>query len=109
MYLLSQDRKCIVNLERYRLDLEGLSIYGITDNQKVFLARYKTEERASEVFEEIIACLRPICILQNIEIDTETTEYIRNISNGGIMVSTGERDIPRVDFVSNGIYELPEE
>lgn len=83
MIIVGQDRRCITEkldlyIKNYNLD-DGTVVYMIESNE-LRLAKYKTEERAKEVLQEI------------------TEEYLNcNIEYCGM------------SYVKNKVYEMPKE
>lgn len=97
MFIVNQDRDLIQNMDR-------LGFIEVRDCQIVAecgtIARYKTEDRAKEVFEEMINALSPAIVMQNVEIGED---MMKRIQNTPFIIA---RDDVRIETVCP-IYKMP--
>lgn len=90
MLIVSQNEDVMVNSDNIEsinivADLDGTGkvpykLYYETSTKREELGTYKTEERAKEVFEEIIECYLGVSLIENIEVELtfEQSNAVRN-------------------------------
>ena len=110
MYILSQDKKQLINLDNYTLSVFGNSI--VCDNdiltkpselQNRAIGKYESCDRAKEVLYEICQYMKPIVAFQNIDVADNVKELLSN----GILIQV-EDEKPSVQYIPTVVYEMPE-
>lgn len=110
MFIRTQDRTQLLNLDGYTLTVFNNKILADKDilsapseiNHRI-IAKYSSNERAMEVLDEICKAMMPVMVMQDIEVDTEVTKLL---DNSAILVRTGN-DMPRVENMNCGVFEMP--
>ena len=103
MILVSQDKREIINFDRISEIVAGEDgSISITDDIRqedgYIIGRYKTEEKAKAIIEEIM------CMYETLEILKYSNEESKNYALG-LMSSTKNKD----GELKLGVFELPEE
>ena len=99
MFILNQKRDLLQNMDRIGfIELRGCQI--VTECGAI--AHYKDEERAKEVYEDMIMSLTPAIVLKNIDVPEDMQE---KIANSNFLVVKDDVTVERI----NPIYEMPHE
>lgn len=97
MLIVSQNRDFLYNLN-YMAYIKRQKNHIYANGKE--LACYETDERAKDVFEEMIETLSPSIVMQNVEINEE---MMKRISNTPFIVA---RDDVKIETI-NPIYKMP--
>ena len=111
MYIVNQRRDTVVNLN-------SMQAINLADNEiligdiirMTILAEYKTEDRAKEVFEQMLRDIFPqeVIIFQNMEVDKIIVdEFVKNRKIG--IIARTDNDIPKIERIEPRVYYMPEE
>lgn len=104
MRIINQSRTRSINFENCEVYIDGECICTNSRGIRDVLGRYKTPERAKEVFEEMHHASMPVMAYNNVEL---TEEIFEEISKTVISVAGGE--IPKIENNSLSlIYRMPE-
>lgn len=107
MRIINQSGTRSINFDNCEVYIDGEYICTSNRGTRDVLGRYKTPERAKEVFEEMHRALMPVMVCNNIEPTEGLIEEIRKAGiQHGISVVDGER--PKIEIISPFIYRLPE-
>lgn len=110
MFIVKQSRRGVVNANlAVKIELETSCIQAIFNNEtKITLGSYKTEERANEVFQEMLKELFPqqTLVFQNMEVSEESLKEIQKQGLCAIVANTD--DTPKLDIVEPRVYYMPE-
>lgn len=99
MFIVNQDRDLIQNMDRIGfIEVRGCQI--VTECGTI--ARYKTEDRAKEVFEDMITNLTPAIVLQNVDVPEDMME---KISKSNFLIVNDDVNVEKI----NPIYQMPKE
>lgn len=107
MRIISQRRNHSVNFDNAEIHVNDTGIFAVGD-RKILLGEYDTEERASEVFEEIHKFYvgENTLLMNNVELDKTGLEEVKNINMRTILTKTDSS--PKVEFISgNSVYYMP--
>lgn len=107
MRIINQRRNRSVNFDNVEIHVDDTGIFAFGDH-KILLGEYDTEERASEVFEEIHKFYvgENTLLMNNVEFDKTGLEELKNIDMGTILTKTDSS--PKVEFISgNAVYYMP--
>ena len=108
MRLINQSGTRSINFENCEVYIDGQCICTNSRGVRDVLGRYKTPERAKEVFEEMHHALMPVMVCNNVEPTEELFEKIRKAGiQHVISVVDGER--PEIEIISPSIYRMPKE
>ena len=108
MRLIIQSGTRSINFENCEVYIDGQCICTNSRGVRDVLGRYKTPERAKEVFEEMHHALMPVMVCNNVEPTEELFEKIRKAGiQHVISVVDGER--PEIEIISPFIYRMPKE
>lgn len=108
MRLINQSGTRSINFENCEVYIDGECICTNSHGVRDVLGRYKTPERAKEVFEEMHRALMPVMVCNNVE---PTEELIEEIRKAGIqhVISVVGGKIPKIESTSLFfIYRMPE-
>lgn len=107
MRIMNQHRNRSVNFDNVEIRVEDTRVFAESD-RNIILGEYDTEERASEVFEEIHKFYigENTLLMNNVEFDKTGLEELKNIDMRTILTKT---DSPaKVEFISeNSVYYMP--
>ena len=110
MYILSQDKKQLINLDNYTLSVFGNSIVcdkdiltAPSELQNRVIGEYESTDRAKEVLYEICQYMKPIVAFQNIDVADNVKELLEN----GILIQVEDAK-PSVQCIPTVVYEMPE-
>lgn len=108
MRLINQSGTRSINFDNCEVYIDGECICTNNHGVRDVLGRYKTPERAKEVFKEMHHALMPVMVCNNVEPAEELLEEIRKAGiQHGILVVGGE--IPKIENTSlSFIYRMPE-
>ena len=112
MFIVKQSRRGVVNANlAVKIELDGNCILAVfnCETKTIVLGSYKTEERANEVFYEMLKELFPqqTLVFQNMEVPEEAIKEINKRGLFVIMANTD--DTPRLDVVEPRVYYMPDE
>ena len=99
MFIVNQDETLIQNMDRIGF-IEVRDCQIVTEYRTI--ARYKTEERAKEVFEDMIMNLAPAIVLQNVDVPENMME---KISKSNFLIVNDDVNVENI----NPIYKMPKE
>lgn len=104
MFIVNQDRNTTINLNNVK-EIFVIQERIFADNTAI--GKYKTEERATQVYNEMLQILfSPYMILKNAELPQDA---MKNFANGNaILLKSAVREAD-VKFYDNGLYYMPEE
>lgn len=104
MFIVNQDRNTTINLNNVK-EIFVIQERIFADNTAI--GKYKTEERATQVYNEMLQILfSPYMILKNAE---PPQDAMKNFANGNaILLKSAGREAD-VKFYDNGLYYMPEE
>ena len=110
MYILSQDKKQLINLDKYTLNVIHNKIVCGSDVVLMIdelphrvIGEYESTDRAKEVLYEICQYMKPIVAFQNIDVSDNVKELLAN----GILIRVEDAK-PSVQYIPTGVYEMPE-
>ena len=103
MFIRTQDRTQLLNLDGYTLTVFNNKILVDSEISHRVIAKYSSNERAMEVLDEICKTMMPVMVMQDVEVDTEVAKLL---NNSVILVRTGN-DMPRVETINCGVFEMP--
>ena len=104
MRLINQSGTRSINFDNFEFYIDGECICTNNHGVRDVLGRYKTPERAKEVFKEMHHALMPFMVCNNVE---PTEELLEEISEIGISVV--DRESPKIENTSLFfIYRMPE-
>jgi hypothetical protein len=109
MFIVNADRNSVVNMDNViSVYVTGERILAVTKVDDIVIGLYRTDERAQEVYAEMLKEAFPPFTwgFQNCEITPEEYQEFRNIENGVTCVSGPDGKIERYDC---GVYYMPEE
>lgn len=105
MRIINQRRNRSVNFDSVEIHVDDIGIFAVGDH-KILLGEYNTEERASEVFEEIHKAYTGALELE------EEMKKIKNFDvdkmprfKGGFIQPVEPR--PTITLPRNSVYEMP--
>lgn len=104
MFIVNQDRNTTINLNNVK-EIFVIQERIFADNTAI--GKYKTEERATQVYNEMLQILfSTYMILKNAELPQDA---MKNFANGNaILLKSAGREAD-VKFYDNGLYYMPEE
>lgn len=105
MRIINQSGTRSINFDNCEVYIDGECI--CTNNRGVrdVLGRYKTPERAKEVFEEMHHALMPVMVYNNVKLTEKLFEEISEIG-----ISVVDRERPKIENTSLFfIYRMPKE
>lgn len=104
MFIVNQSRNVTVNMRNtIAIEVDGKQI--LADGG--LLGRYETEERAKEVYKEMLEVLfSPYLVLKNADM---THDELKKISFGNLILLKSEDGESDVKFYDSGLYYMPEE
>lgn len=104
MFIVNQSKNITVNLRNtIEIEVDGKQI--LADGG--LLGRYETEERAKEVYKEMLEVLfSPYLVLKNTE---APSDELKNFANGNVILLKSADREPEAKFYDNGLYYMPEE
>lgn len=108
MRLINQSGTRSINFENCEVYIDGECICTNSRGIRDVLGRYKTPERAKEVFEEMHHASMPVMVFNNVE---PTEELLEEIRKAGIkhVISVAGGEIPKIENNSLSlIYRMPE-
>lgn len=108
MRIINQAGTRSINFENCEVYIDGECICTNSRGVRDVLGRYKTPERAKEVFEEMHHALMPVMVFNNVE---PTEELLEEIRKAGIkhVISVSGGEIPKIENNSLSlIYRMPE-
>lgn len=107
MRLINQSGTRSINFDNCEVYIDGECICTNSRGIRDVLGRYKTPERAKEVFEEMHRALMPVMVCNNVEPAEELLKEIRKAGiQHGISAVEGERQ--KIEIISPFIYRMPE-
>jgi len=107
MRIINQRRDRSLNFDNVEIYIDDTRIFAEED-RKILLGEYNTEERASEVFEEVHKFYvgENVLFMNNVEFDKTGLEELKNIDMRAILTKTDSP--PKVEFISgNSVYYMP--
>lgn len=107
MRIINQRRNHSVNFDNVEIHIDDTRIFAEGD-RKILLGEYGTEERVSEVFEEVHKFYvgENLLFMNNVEFDKAGLEEMKNIDMRTILTKTDSS--PKVEFISgNSVYYMP--
>ena len=112
MYIVSQGKRELYNYTVFAavyVQYESICI-GYTDGHNYVIGKYRTEERAKEVFKDLLDTLfPPACIvLKNSSVTPDFDEKANELKAPVIPVETHDK-LPDVRVNENAVYFMPEE
>lgn len=108
MRLINQAGTRSINFEYCEVYIDGECICTNSRGVRDVLGRYKTPERAKEVFKEMHHALMPVMVCNNVE---PTEEFLKEIRKAGIqhVISVAGGESPKIEISSPFIYRMPKE
>ena len=112
MYIVTKDRKSVVNVDRFNEitvfenDIHGY-IMAKTYDSRIILGEY-APERARGVFEELLTQAFPPNLLIVETFHTDEIADIDSLKQLGAVVAKTD-DIPRIDMIEPKVYYMPKE
>lgn len=104
MFIVNQDRNTTINLNNVK-EIFVIQERIFADNTAI--GKYKTEERATQVYNEMLQILfSPYTILKNAELPQDA---MKNFANGNVILLKSAGREADVKFYDNGLYYMPEE
>ena len=105
MRLINQSRTRSINFDNFEFYIDGECICTNSHGVRDVLGRYKTPERAKEVFKEMHHALMPVMVCNNVELTEKLFEEISKIG-----ISVVDRERPKIENTSLFfIYRMPKE
>jgi hypothetical protein len=108
MFIVNADRDSIVNMDNViNIYVEGNRILAFTKVDDMVLGLYRSEERAKDVFAEMLKEAFPpsTWIFKNCSIEPGEYKRFKDIENGAICVSGQNAKVEQFDC---GVYYMPE-
>lgn len=107
MRLINQSGTRSINFENCEVYIDGQCICTNSRGVRDVLGRYKTPERAKEVFEEMHHALMPFMVFNNVE---PAEELLKEIRKAGIQhgISAVDGESTKIEIISPSIYRMPE-
>ena len=105
MYIVSHDKKCVFNADLFitithRSDT--VIAFAPSDDESFILGKYKTDERAKEVFEQMLAeCFSPLVLIYG------SKKLAQDVEDCLITVQTSSE--PSVEKFERSVWYMPEE
>ena len=107
MRIISQNKDLSIDFNHTPICVSYNHVCAIMDGQQKVIGKYKTEERAKEVFEEIhIAYSGMPMIFKNIE-PAENIEEVLKKANLQVMYTVTEDKQTDIEYIDNGVYRMP--
>lgn len=108
MRVINQSRTRSINFNNFEFYIDGECICTNNHGVRDVLGRYKTPERAKEVFKEMHHALMPFMVCNNVE---PTEELLKEIRKAGIQhgISVVDGESPKIEIISPFIYRMPKE
>lgn len=104
MFIVNQDKDTTINLNNVKEIFVGTKQIFADD---VVVGKYETEERAKEVYNEMLQTLfSPYTMLRNAEFPPDA---MKNFANGNVILLKSADREPEVKFYDSGLYYMPEE
>lgn len=103
LWIRSQDKTFLRKVNTIGI-VEGRDFWGIEDNFRVSLGKYKTKERALEVLDEIQNIIQPKYILNSVNTKSIGNAYY---TKNGIIYKNGSNE-GSIHEISTLVYEMPE-
>lgn len=106
MRIINQSGTRSINFENCEVYIDGECICTNSRGVRDVLGRYKTPERAKEVFEEMHHALMPVMVFNNVE---PTEELLEEIKKAGIQhgISVVDEESQKIEIISPFIYRMP--
>lgn len=105
MRIINQAGTRSINFENCEVYIDGECICTNSHGVRDVLGRYKTPERAKEVFKEMHHALMPVMVCNNVELTEKLFEEISKIG-----ISVVDRERPKIENTSLFfIYRMPKE
>lgn len=115
MYILSQDKSQLINLDNFVLTAVHNHIMAdrdiistISEIKHRSIAKYDSDERAKEVLQEIVNFMKPYIAFHNLETDDAVLDNIRLLGFNEPVIQVVSNNEPKVEFINCQVYELPE-
>lgn len=108
MRVINKSRTRSINFNNFEFYIDGECICTNNHGVRDVLGRYKTPERAKEVFKEMHHALMPFMVCNNVE---PTEELLKEIRKAGIQhgISVVDGESPKIEIISPFIYRMPKE
>lgn len=104
MFIVNQQRNNTINLNNVK---EIYIVRNRVSADEIVIGKYETEERAKQVYEEMLEVLfSPYIMLKNTEVPSDE---LKNIADGNVILLKSADREPEVKFYDNGLYYMPEE
>lgn len=109
MRVVSQSRNFSFDFDRTAFWTQSNVIYAELGNENIAIGKYKSNERAAEVFEDLHRAYSSLPILfQNIEISEDTKQKLKEWKANCIVAKLPD-DSQKVEQIGNAVYYMPEE
>ncbi len=112
MYIVSQHGQAIYNfgvMTTVFLNYEAINI-GYTEGKSFIFGRYKSEERAEEVFKELTNTLFPpaAIVVKNVDVPPYLEDELKKAVITTLVTKTDD-EISEVHLIENRVFYMPEE
>lgn len=113
MWIVCQSKKSVANMDNV-LGLavrDNLITAKLSDNTKfIVLGEYKSDERATEVFEGMLEEVFPkeVIVFENVSVTDDVEDMLKRNGTDGLIVQTDSDEI-RIDRIEPRVYYMPQE
>ena len=109
MRVVSQDRKLSFDFDRCEIWIQDKCIFRRIDGDSHVIGKYKSEERAAEVFEDMHNAYSDMpLIFQNINHSENFEQVLKEMNHRAILIVLPDEPM-KVEQINNSVYYMPEE